>query len=205
LYARKGYKYTWKELKKLMNSTPDIQEGSPVILREINFVPRFVPDYASIVKPINLLLKKEQRFKWTTDTQEAFNNIKGAIAIAPILISPDFQRDFIIYSFATEAIVASVLTQKNNNGEDLSISFMRKNVHDYELRYLELEKQVLALVKFVAHFWTYILNSHAISYVPSSLVKMLLNQLLKKRFIQDYCEWGLGRWDDFNLRRGTIS
>jgi hypothetical protein len=60
-----------------------------------------VPDYASIVKPINFLLKKEQRFEWTTNTQEAFNNIKGEITTTPVLISPDFQRDFIIYSFAT--------------------------------------------------------------------------------------------------------
>jgi hypothetical protein len=38
----------------------------------------------------------------------------------------------------------------------------------------------LALVKSVAHFHTYILNSHVISYVPSSPVKMLLNQQLRE-------------------------
>jgi hypothetical protein len=68
---------------------------------KINFVRRFVHDYASIVKSINLLLKKEQRFEWIVDTQEAFNNIKRAITTAPILISPYFQRDFIIYLFST--------------------------------------------------------------------------------------------------------
>jgi hypothetical protein len=57
---------------------------------------------------------------------------------------------------------------------------MRKTLHDYELRYSELEKQALALVKEVAHFQTYILNSHVIAYVPSSPVKMLLNQQLRE-------------------------
>jgi hypothetical protein len=57
---------------------------------------------------------------------------------------------------------------------------MRKTLHDYELRYSELEKQALALVKFVAHFQTYILNSHVIACVPSSPVKMLLNQQLRE-------------------------
>jgi hypothetical protein len=57
---------------------------------------------------------------------------------------------------------------------------MRKTLHDYELRYSELEKKYLALVKEVAHFQTYILNSHVISYVPSSLVKKLLSQQLRK-------------------------
>jgi hypothetical protein len=130
-------------------------------------VQRFVPDYASIVKPINLLLKKEQRFEWKVDTQDVFNNTKGLITTSPVLINLDFQRDFIIYSFATKKVVASVLTQKNRKGEEIPISFMRKTLHDYELRYSELEKQALALVKEVAHFQTYILNSHVIAYVPS--------------------------------------
>jgi hypothetical protein len=140
----------------------------------------FFPDYASIVKPIDLLLKKVQRFEWIIDTQEAFNNIKRSIITTPILISLDFQRYFIIYSFAIETVVASIL-QKNVKGEELPISFMRKNLHEYELRYSKvLEKQALSLVKVVAHFHMYILNSHVISYVPSSPVKMILNQQLRE-------------------------
>jgi hypothetical protein len=57
---------------------------------------------------------------------------------------------------------------------------MRKTLHDYELRYLELEKKALALVKAVAHFRMYILNSHVIAHVPSSPVNMLLNQDLRE-------------------------
>jgi hypothetical protein len=83
----------------------------------INFVRRFVPDYASIVKPANLLLKRDQRFKWTVDTQESFNNIKMEITTAQVLISLYFQRDFIIYLFTTEKVVASVLTRRNTKGE----------------------------------------------------------------------------------------
>jgi hypothetical protein len=170
-----------------MSSTPQhpIREFNN-FSRKINFVRRFVPDYASILKPVNLLLKKEQRFEWSMDTQEAFNNIKGAITTAPVLINPNFKRDFIIYSFATYIVVAYVLTQNNTKGEELPINFMSKTLHDYELRYLELENKALALVKSVAHFRTYILNYHVISYVPSSPVKMLLNQQLRE-----------GKWDNW--------
>jgi hypothetical protein len=55
---------------------------------------------------------------------------------------------------------------------------MRKNIHDYELRYSELKTQALDLVKVVVHFQTYILNSHVIAYVPSSPMKILLNKKL---------------------------
>jgi hypothetical protein len=57
---------------------------------------------------------------------------------------------------------------------------MSKTLHDYELKYSEIEKQALSLVKAVAHFRTYILSSHVIAYVPTSPVKMLLNQQLRE-------------------------
>jgi hypothetical protein len=45
---------------------PTSKKGVQSIFIKINFVGRFVHDYESIVKLINLLLKKEQRFEWTT-------------------------------------------------------------------------------------------------------------------------------------------
>jgi hypothetical protein len=63
---------------------------------------------------------------------------------------------------------------------------MRKTLHDYELRYSELEKQALSLVKVVAHFQSYILNSHVIAYVPSSPIKILLNHQLRE-----------GKWENW--------
>jgi hypothetical protein len=55
--------------------------------------------------------------------------------MATVLTSPYFQRDFIIYSFATEMVVASIFTQRNTMDEELPISFMSKTLHDYELRF----------------------------------------------------------------------
>jgi hypothetical protein len=98
----------FKDINEL--NPPSSNKGVRSFFGKFNFVRIFVPNYASLVKSINSLLKKDQRFEWTMDTHEAFNNIKNEITIAPVLISPYFQRDFIIYSFTTETVVASVLT-----------------------------------------------------------------------------------------------
>jgi hypothetical protein len=45
---------------------------------------------------------------------------------------------------------------------------MRKNIHDYELKYSNIENQSLFLVKEVAHFRTYIFSSHVIAYFPTA-------------------------------------
>jgi hypothetical protein len=77
------------------------KKGFQSLFGKINFVRRFVSDYATIIKPINLLLKKDQRFEWIDDIQMAFNNIKNAISTTPVLISPNFNKDLIIHSFAS--------------------------------------------------------------------------------------------------------
>ena len=73
-----------------------------------------------------------------------------------------------------------MLTQKNQKGEELPISFMSKELHDYELRYSPLEKQVFALVRVVSYFRPYILNNSIKAYVPDPPIKMMLSQPLQE-------------------------
>ena len=112
--------------------------------------------------------------------------MKGVITSSPILVSLDFRKHFIIYTFASEYTIALVLIRKNHNGNELPISFMRKELHDYELKYSSLEKQAYALVKEVGHFQTYLLNTPFTSLVPYPLVKMMLSQPLRE-----------GRWENW--------
>jgi hypothetical protein len=86
--------YIDPEIVKAINelNRPTSKKGFQSFFGKINFVRKFVLDYASIIKPINLLLKKENRFEWTSDTQEEFNKNKGAITTAPVLIIPYFQN-----------------------------------------------------------------------------------------------------------------
>ena len=46
----------------------------------INFVHRFVPDFAQIVKPLEQMVKQSVQFKWTDIEKFAFKDIKIAIA-----------------------------------------------------------------------------------------------------------------------------
>ena len=63
-------------------------------LGKTNFIRRFIPNYAEIAKPIQSLLKKDAKFVWQEDNKKAFQEIKCAIARAPVLVSPDYSKDF---------------------------------------------------------------------------------------------------------------
>ena len=70
------------------------------------------------------MIKKNATFKWNQPEKEAFDQIKKAIAEAPSLQSPDFDRDFSLYTFTSNSSLAAVLTQKDRNNDERPISFM---------------------------------------------------------------------------------
>jgi hypothetical protein len=155
---------------------PISKKALQYFLGQTNFVHRFIPNYAEIVKPIYKLLKKDVKFEWNDESKRAFQDIKTAISEALILISPDYSKDFQIFSFASEDTIVGVLLQKNDQGHDQPIAYMSRALQNAELKYPMFEKQAYALVKSLKHFRVFIGYSKVIGYVPNSAIKDVLSQ-----------------------------
>jgi hypothetical protein len=137
---------------------------------------RFIPNFVEIVKLIIGMLKKNNEVKWTTEAKELCACIKKVISEAPVLASPDYLKDFLIFSFSSEHTFVAVLLQKNEEGFEQPIAFFNKSLRDAEHKYDIMEKQAYAMVKALKDFRTYVLHSKIIAYVPTSSVKEILVQ-----------------------------
>lgn len=114
------------------------------------------------------------KFVWQEDSKNAFQEMKCAIARAPVLVSPHYSKDFMIFSFASEDTIAGVLLQKNKDGHEQPIAFMSRALQNSELKYNTMEKQAYALVKSLKHFKTYVGYSKIIAFIPHSSVEDIL-------------------------------
>ena len=74
------------------------------------------------------MLRNDSTLKWIVDTKQSFEAIKEVLSKTPVLISPDFQKDFIIFSFSSEHTIAAVLLQKNDQGYEQPIAFFSKSL-----------------------------------------------------------------------------
>jgi hypothetical protein len=122
------------------------------------------------------MLRKGNEVKWTVEARDSFDQIKQALTEAPVLINPDYSKEFLIFSFASYDTLVVVLLQKNTEGLEQPISFFSRALRDAEMRYDIMEKQAYALVKALKAFRVYILHSKIVSYVPSASVKEILIQ-----------------------------
>jgi ribonuclease HI len=167
-------------------SIPRSRKEVQAFLGKINFLRRFISNFAELVKHITAMLRKGNEVKWTTEPRESFVQIKRALTEAPVLISPDYSKDFLVFSFASFDTVAAVLLQKNGEGREQPIAFFSKALRDAEIRYKIMEKKAYALVKALKAFRVYVLHSKVTAYVPSASVKDIL--------IQPYIDGRRGKW-----------
>ena len=125
MVSKKGISIDPERIKSIEQiPLPHNKKGMQSFMGTINFVRRFVPDFAQIVKSLQQMVKQNVQFKWTDVENNEFSKIKTSISHAPSLKSPNDEKDFILYTFASDNSLAAVLTQKEDGGDDFPVSFM---------------------------------------------------------------------------------
>ena len=132
-------------------STKDIKS----FLGLVGYYRRFIKGFAKIAKPLTILLKKNQDFKWTNKEQEAFEKFKEILSTQPILQYPDFNSEFVLTTDASNFAIGAVLSQ-GEIGKDLPIAYASRTLNESELNYSVIEKELLAIVWSVKHFRPYL-------------------------------------------------
>lgn len=62
------------------------------------------------MKSLQEMIKKDTTFRWDLREKDAFARIKQAIAEAMILYTPNFNKDFLLYIFASNTSITTILT-----------------------------------------------------------------------------------------------
>jgi hypothetical protein len=70
-----------------------------------------VSNFVELVKYIIAMMRKDSEIKWIVEARDSFDQIKKSLIEAPILVSPDYSKDFLVFSFAPFDRVAAVLLQ----------------------------------------------------------------------------------------------
>ena len=70
---------------------------------------KFIKRYAQIKTPMEKLLKKDTKFVWTEDCQCSLDVLKEKMVIAPILVLPDWSKEFDVHVDASSIALGIVL------------------------------------------------------------------------------------------------
>ena len=73
---------------------------------------RFIKDFSKISRPLCRLLEKDTKFDFDEACKAAFDEIKSRLVIAPIMVTPDWNKDFEIMCDASDFTMGAVLGQR---------------------------------------------------------------------------------------------
>ncbi len=85
---------------------------------------------------------KNKPWRWDPTHQQAFNNVKAAIAKETVLAYPDFSKPFEIYTDASSMQLGAVITQ-----DDWPIAFFSRKLAKMQQKYSVTEIELLAIVE----------------------------------------------------------
>ena len=106
---------------------------------------RFISRSADRCRPFFLLMNKRKGFEWTEECAQTFQQLKDYLSHPPIMSSPETDEVLFAYIVVAPHAVSLVLIQVDN-GKQRPVYYVSKSLHDAEIRYLPLEKAILAVV-----------------------------------------------------------
>ncbi|XP_058445188.1 uncharacterized protein LOC131426458 [Malaya genurostris] len=144
-----------------------------------NYYRRFIPDFSGVTAALtNLLQTKTKCIRWNDDAEHAFCEIKERLVSSPVLGSPDFSKEFIIQTDASDVAVAGVLTQEQQ-GVERVISFYSHKLTTPQKNYHAAEKEALAAILAIDAFRGYIEGYHFTLITDSSALTHILSSKWK--------------------------
>lgn len=123
------------------------------------FYHRFMPHFSARAALLTDMSGSRQpnQLRWTEEGVAAFKDLQQALSKDPVLFCPDFDKDFILQTDASERGIGAVLLQ--GPPEDRHpIAYISRKLFPREVRYATIEKEALAIKWAVDSFKYYLLG-----------------------------------------------
>ncbi|UYV72809.1 hypothetical protein LAZ67_10000847 [Cordylochernes scorpioides] len=124
--------------------------------RAVNVYNKFIPDYARLRAPLNKLLKKDVKWNWDPDCQQAFTTLKESLTSKPVLHLYQVGLPCRLYCDASTQGIAGILKQVHPDGQVHPVQYFSRALRAHERNYTVSELECLAIVESVDKFRIYL-------------------------------------------------
>lgn len=144
--------------------TPKNQKNIRQFLGKINFYHEYIPRSAIILDPLHKLLRKNEKFVWSEECEESFNQIKKYLCSQPVL--EIFDKDLPIKIFTDASIegIGAILKQTQPDGKDKPVAFFSKKLNESQKRKKAIYLECYAMKEAVQYWQHWLIGKQFIIY-----------------------------------------
>lgn len=173
---------------------PKTEKQLKSFLGMTGFYRKFIKDYAKVAHPLIKYLKKDAKIS-VYDPQyiEAFEKLKILISAHPILKYPDYEKQFLITTDASDYAIGAVLSQEGH-----PVCYVSRTLNSHEKNYSVTDKEFLAIVYSINYFRPYVYGRKFKVITDHAPIKYLNSKYKGKEFSQRNQRWIL-KLQEFNF------
>ena len=86
-------------------------------IRMCSYYRRFIPKFSQLPEPIIDLTRKYAHFKWSDTHQRVFEYLKDSLTAVPLLVYPDSNKPYVLYTDSSGTCIGACLTQECDGDE----------------------------------------------------------------------------------------
>jgi len=112
-----------------------------------NYYRRFIKNFTRVTRPMNTLTRKNIKWQWEKEQQQAFDKLKEIFTTRPVLAAPDLDKEFRVEADASNYAIGGVLSMKCSDKLGRPVAFISKSLSDIERNYEIHDKEMLVIVR----------------------------------------------------------
>jgi len=133
---------------------------------------RFIAGFANIAAPFHDLTRKNARFRWGSEQEEAFNQLKNRLTSAPILGMPRDEGTYYLDTDASDIGFGAVLSQEQD-GHEVVLAYASRTLSKPESNYDVTRRELLAVVYGLKVYRQYLLGREFVIRTDHSALQSL--------------------------------
>jgi hypothetical protein len=141
----------------------------------------FIEGFLKISKPMTELLKKDKKFEWTPTCEASFQELKKRLMTTLILVMPDMEKPFSIYSDASGQGLGCVLMQDGH-----VVAYASQQLRKHEAHYPTHDFELATVVHALKIWRHYLMGKRCQLYTDHKSLKYI--------FTQSNLNLSQGRW-----------
>ena len=155
-----------KKVKAIQEAPiPRNQQELRSFLGLLHYYGKFIPNLATMLHPLNKLLKKGIAWKWSKDCANAFEQAKKQLSSTTVLAHYDTKLPLRLAGDTSSYCIGAMILHILPEGSERPISYTSKTLLTSEHNYAQLEKEALSLVHGVQKFHSYLYGLPFILYI----------------------------------------
>ena len=143
------------------------------------YMSKFIENFSEKTAPLRKLLRKENKFTWTKQQEDAFQLLKNEITSDSVLGFYDPSKSVELITDASDYALGGILVQEGKDGLMRPITYISRSLTERECKYSVTEKEALALVWAIEKLHMYLYSNHFTAVVDHQPLQFIFKPTSK--------------------------